>query len=353
VIVTHSFLVPACAAVAAALTVAASLAGPLSAAPPAQSGELDALMRQVLEKRDENWKKLQQYVLDEREQFELRGPTGATVWGERRDYTWYIRDGFFVRSPLSVNGAAVSERDRRAFEAQFLKEAQERDRRGAAGSRTGGPDGSAATPANGDSVERPGDPAGPGPNDGSGPVTGGAGRLGEVDAFLRQSRQPQFITSAYFLRFKFEAGRYALVGREQLDGRDVLRVEHYPAALFADRRMSERRRDDPVEREARRLMSKVSLVTLWIEPVSQQILQYTFNNVAVDFLPSQWLARINDVRASMVMGQPFPDVWLPKTLDIGASLTLAVGRFDLQYGLEYHGYRRAEVGSKIIAPDGR
>ena len=74
-------------------------------------------MRQVLEKRDENWKKLQQYVLDEREQFELRGPAGATVWGERRDYTWFIRDGFFVRSPVKVNGAVVSERDRRTFEA--------------------------------------------------------------------------------------------------------------------------------------------------------------------------------------------------------------------------------------------
>ena len=52
----------------------------------------------------------------------------------------------------------------------------------------------------------------------------------------------------------------------QLDGRDVLKVEYYPAALFDDRRMAERRRDDPVERQARRLMSKVSLVTLWIDP---------------------------------------------------------------------------------------
>ena len=180
----------------------------------------------------------------------------------------------------------------------------------------------------------------------------GAG-ASDIDALLRQSRQPQFISSAYFLRFKFEEGRYALVGREQLDGREVLRVEHYPAALFDDRRMAERRRDDPVEREARRLMSKVSLVTLWIEPDSHQILKYTFNNIATDFLPSQWLARVNDVHASMVMGQPFPDVWLPKTLDIGASVTLAVGQFELQYGLEYHDYRRAEVGSKVIVPDGR
>jgi hypothetical protein len=346
----RSSLVSAWTAVAAAAIVTGFMAGHPLAAPPAQPGELDALMRQVLETRDENWKKLQQYVLDEREQFELRGPTGATVWGERRDYTWYIRDGFFVRSPLRVNGATVSERDRRTFEAEFLKEAQERDRRRAAADSQAGTienSGSAAVPGSS------GSPGSPGSNLAPGATGDGLPSASDLDSLLRQSRQPQFISSAYFLRFKFEEGRYALVGREQLEGRDVLRVEHYPTALFADRRMAERRRDDPVEREARRLMSKVSLVTLWVDPVSHQVLKYTFNNITADFLPSQWLARVNDVHASMLMGQPFPDVWLPKSLDIGASLTLAVGQFDLQYALEYRDYRRAEVGSKVIVPDGR
>ena len=50
---------------------------------------------------------------------------------------------------------------------------------------------------------------------------------------LRQSRQPDFIDSAYFLRFKFEQGKYALVGRETFDGQDVLRIEYYPARLFS------------------------------------------------------------------------------------------------------------------------
>ena len=63
----------------------------------------------------------------------------------------------------------------------------------------------------------------------------------DVNALIRQTRQPQFITSAYFLRFKFEEGHYALVGHETLDGRDVLRVEYYPAKLFSDGRG--RRRD--------------------------------------------------------------------------------------------------------------
>jgi len=80
----------------------------------AAQSDLDAFMQQVLEQRDSNWKKLQQYVLDEREQIDLRGPSGRPLWGDRRDYTWYIRDGFFVRSPVKVNGA----RERHGVEAR-------------------------------------------------------------------------------------------------------------------------------------------------------------------------------------------------------------------------------------------
>ena len=79
--------------------------------------DLDAFMRQVLVRRDDNWKKLQQYVLDEHETIDVRGPSRLPLWGERRDYTWYIRDGFFVRSPVKVNGVTIAEGERRTFEA--------------------------------------------------------------------------------------------------------------------------------------------------------------------------------------------------------------------------------------------
>ena len=55
----------------------------------------------------------------------------------------------------------------------------------------------------------------------------------DVQGFVKQTREPQFISSAYFLRFKFEPGRYALVDREKIDGRDVLKVEYYPANMFS------------------------------------------------------------------------------------------------------------------------
>ena len=91
--------------------------------------DLDAFMGKVLARRDENWKKLQQDVLDEREQIEIHATGNIPIWGEVRDYTWYLRDGFFVRSPLKVNGVNVPESDRREYEAAYLKRVKARDRR--------------------------------------------------------------------------------------------------------------------------------------------------------------------------------------------------------------------------------
>jgi hypothetical protein len=308
-----------------ALTLCACVAI-LSAVPRVET-DLDAFMREVLAHRDENWKKLQQYVLDERESIDLRGPGNVPLWGERRDYTWYLRDGFFVRSPIAVNGVKVSEPDRVKYEHDYLRTVQERDKR-----RTRGQDAPAAPPPDA-------------------PANGGADP-GNIDALVKQTREPGFISSAYFLRFKFESGRYALVGRESLDGRDVLRIDYYPEKLFGG---TERRRsgkpasddDHAHDREFQRLMNKVALVTLWVEPASHQIVKYTFDNDGFDFFPARWLVHIDDLHASMNMSQPFPDVWLPKALDMTLSMTLAIGAFDARYGLDYHDYRKADVSVKI------
>src|SRR4029453_8426521 len=76
---------------------------------PPPTAELDTFMAQVLTRRDENWKKVQQYILDERERVELRGPGEVLLWGARREYMWYPRDGFFVRSPILLNGVEIRE----------------------------------------------------------------------------------------------------------------------------------------------------------------------------------------------------------------------------------------------------
>ena len=66
-----------------------------------------------------------------------------------------------------------------------------------------------------------------------------------------------------------------------------------------------------------RMLNKVALVTLWVEPASHQIVKYTFDNVNLDFLPVPWLVRIGDIRASMMMGQPFPTIGMAAISDLG------------------------------------
>ena len=280
-------------------------------------------MAQVLARRDENWRKLQQYVLDERERAELRGPAGTRLYGLEREYAWYIRDGVFVRSPVRFDGVALSEPERQVYERRWIERERRRDAH-----RSGARD------AAGESK------------------TDGAPAAHEVDALLRLTREPQFVSVAYFLRFKFEPGRYALVGREAFEGQTVLRIEYYPSRLYADDHPAEnegsggRRRDDD-EARFERQMNKVALVTLWVEPDAHQIVKYTFDNVGFEFLPGRSLVRVEDVRASMQMGQPFPGVWLPRAIDGHGAFTLANGTYEVKYDLEDSNYRLADVKVRL------
>ena len=306
---------------------AALVAGP-------QSSDLDQLLSRVLAKRDENWKKIQQYLLDEREEVSMTTTAGVRLWGDRREYTWFIRDGVFVRSPTKANGVTVSEADRRKYESDFTRRAQEREKRAAEAGRS--------------PEETPG--------------AGGPGDApASAEALLTGLRQPQFIDSAYFLRFKFEGGRYTFAGRETVAGHETLRIEYYPAKLFSHeqddeerrRRESRRDRNEDVEASFERMMNKVSLVTLWIEPKSEQIVKYTFDNVDFDFLPAAAFLRVTDLRAVMTMGQPFAGVWLPAEVEMRIGAVVAVGGVDVRHRLAYHNYREASTGGRVIAPGGR
>jgi hypothetical protein len=176
-----------------------------------------------------------------------------------------------------------------------------------------------------------------------------------VQSLILQTRQPEFIDSAYFLRFKFEPSKYALVGHEAFEGRDVLRIEYYPSRLFTheqdmqQRRLNEhstdRSRDESAALE--RMMNKVSLVTLWVEPASHQIVKYTFDNVNLEFLPAAWLVHMDNAKAVMTMSQPMAGVWLPRDVSLLVSGTLAVGSFDVRYRLDFLNYRQAETSSRF------
>jgi len=279
--------------------------------------DLDDLMSQVLSHRDENWKKLQQYVLDERERFQLSGLDRVRLYGFERDYSWFVREGFFIRSPVRADGVNISESERRKEEDEWLK--RQRSRQARLDTRNG-------------TTSELTDPNVP---------------PGTVEDVLKQSVEPEFIQAAYFMRFKFDEGQYALVGPEQLAGRRVLKIEYYPTLLFTEGRTRPnkkvRERDDEINAQ----MNKTSLVTLWIDPVERQILQYDFHNINMDFLPGASIARVAGMDATMKMSQPFPGVWLPEAIALSAKVTLATGTLDARYTVDYHDYRLANVTIKV------
>ena len=87
-------------------------------------------------------------------------------------------------------------------------------------------------------------------------------------------------------------------------------------------------------------------------PEAHQIVKYTFDNIDFDFLPAQWLVRLGNVRATMTMHQPFPDVWLPRDLEFLVDAQVATGRFDVRWSAEYRDYRQADVTSKFrVGPE--
>ena len=97
-------------------------------------------------------------------------------------------------------------------------------------------------------------------------------------------------------------------------------------------------------------MNKTALVTLWVDPAEHQIVKYTFDNVWLDFLPGAWLVRIDDIRASMTMGQPFPGVWLPRDMNIHAGVTLATGLVRGQLRARLHELPRGGGQDHIKVP---
>jgi hypothetical protein len=320
-------------------------ASPLTAQQPKATpkSDLDAFMERALARREANKRVLNDYILDESEEFEILGPTRMRIYRHKRDYTWFVRETIHVRSPLKIDGVSVPEEERVRYEERWLHREKARRERKAKNEKeqreiTIGTDGVQANVL----------PNGP------------------------ASMEPRFVSEAYFMDFKFEPGNYFLAGREKFEGQDVLKIEYYPTKLFGGKddeksrpemkadeqsqaketkqQQREREKEKQLEQDIERKMNKTALVTLWVDPSNHQIVKYTFDNVWLDFLPAGWLVQVDEMRASMTMYQPFKDVWLPREIKIGAGITLALGSFEAAYDRSFRDYREADVKSKITIP---
>ena len=446
--------------------------------------DIDVFMAKVLERREQNRITLHDYVLDERETFELVGPGRLTLQSFEREFTWYVREGYLIRSPVRFDGVEIDELRRRKFEADWLRQEKRRDVRRqrqkrplssrsilddvelsverlwgskvgrelaraiAADARLWGDDfaaivaasdliladlGGVSTVGFGRTVERVRDgfvmleperldreevsrmlsqvipqltevaqsasdaeharlldlleltvkfalplPAVIDALARAHSVSAGSGQAARATALDRVhgslvaglsvadtgdvraddivpglqpantvalGLQPRFVSEAYFLDFEFEPGNYYLSGREEWVGREVVCIEYYPERLFSDDATVDEATEINDDIEAG--FDKTSLVTLWIDPSEHQIVKYPFENVGFEFMPLRWLVRLDDLKASMVMSQPFEGIWLPEQVELTGKVTLATGSFDIVHLRAFSEYREAEVRARI------
>ena len=297
----------------------------------AQLNDLDSFMARVIERRNDNWRTLHDYILSEREQFLMSGPGGLRLDGLDREFQWFVRDGYLVRSPVKANGVVLGATERQRYEQQWLANEKRREQR-----------------QKERAVKKAGAEAAPAPT----------AEVGGADV-VRQSGEPRFISEAYFMRFPFEPGNYYFAGRDRIDGRDVVIIEYYPSRLFKDNHQRgasdaagkplPRDPDASLEDDIQRSMNKVTRVTMWIDPGERQIVKYTFDNADFGFLPGRTVVRVDEARASMTMGRYFETVWLPRQITFQAGATLATGAYRITYDRSFYDYRKGEVTARIRA----
>lgn len=260
-------------------TLALALIGILAAA----ATDIDEFMSKVMQNRRIDAERLRDYVFSEKEELDIKGPRIAAIESFRREYVWFVRDGYLVRSPVKINGVKVSKEEQSAAEEEWIKREKKRTR--------------------GNSLDR-----------------------------------------EAFFGFKFEFGRYLFAGEQEFEGRKAVVVEYYPMMRGdEDRRRKTDKRDDDLDT----LFEKTFLVTMLIAPEEHQILRITFDNVGLDFIPARWLVRINDVKASMVMDKPVEGVWLPREISAYGSVSTATMDLSIQYSRKFFAYARSDVKVKL------
>ncbi len=315
---------------------AAGVAGTAAVQDGAEDNELDRFMEQVLARRDENRIAQRQYVFDEVERFTVTGYDGEVYSRSTREYVWYSRDGVFVQSPVRIDGVDVGEDDWRRYEAEWLEAEETRAREALAAAESPcAPDGSPAPPAAADEAGV------------RVPAPDGAGETS--DPIAAADLLPRFLSESSWLDFEFEPGNYYFAGRERLAGRDVLRIEYFPERLFREGGSGGEDCDRPGFRVPGRqeAFNENALVTLWIDPGEHQIVRFTFDNLGFDFLPLRWLVRLDALTASMTMGRPLDDVWLPERIEARGVMTMASGSTTVAWSRVFSDYREALTGGRL------
>jgi hypothetical protein len=255
----------------------------------APSEDIDTFMKKVLERRQQNWDQLHDYFCKEKSTLVIEGSlAGDPLQGFEREYLWYVKDGYVVRSPIRADGVTVPPEDREREEQKWVERLKKRE-------KERGPD--------------------------------------------RET----------FFGFKFEPGNYFYAGRREWNGREVVVVEYYPdKGPWND--SDEDAKDDEEDREVEAKLSKVLLVTMFIDPGEHQIVQMKIDNAGFDFLPASWLLQVDTLEATLTMAKPVGDAWLTQEVFVHGKITTASGDIDVRYRSTFYDYAKAKTGATYRFP---
>jgi hypothetical protein len=251
--------------------------------------DIDTFMKKVLEQRQVNWDQLHDYFCKERAVLTMEGSLdGVPMQGFEREYLWFVKDGYFVRSPVAADGVPISSEERERDEARWIEGLKKRE-------KERGPD--------------------------------------------RET----------FFGFKFEPGNYFYAGRREVDGQEVVIVEYYPdKGPWNDE--AEEKEDSEEEKQIMAQLSKVLLITMEVDPAEHQIVRMTMDNAGFDFLPASWLLQVDTIEASLAMHQPLGDVWLPRDMSGYGRVSTAAGDIEVHYRSTFYDYAKAKTGATYRFP---
>lgn len=246
--------------------------------------DLDTFIEKVIENRAATWQRLYDYVFKENERFSLTGTLDLPdIMRYEGEFSWYVKDGYLVRSPVSLNGAEVPAGERQAAEEKWIKRQEKR------------------------------------------------------------SKDTRFADRDEFFGFNFKKGTWLLKGTREIDGiGKVVIAEFYPDLEAMGGKAS-----DKEDEEFRESFRRTTTVTLEVLPESHQIVTMTLHNSGLDYLPMRWLMHVSGVKAQLVMRPIADGLWAPAEITAGGRISTADGDLDVSYRTEYRDYSRTAVRVKF------
>ena len=247
--------------------------------------DLKTFMSKVLQKLKVNWEDQYNYVFSERETLEFGGTfSSAPLQGFTSEFVWYVKDGYLVRSPASVNGAPVPDKEREREEEKF------------------------------------------------------------IESLKKGRKSDRGVDRDKFFGFNFGKGEFVYAGTQENEGRDVAIIEFYPEGMFTEDSDDD---DDELDKKIERGLEKSMTATLLVIPEEHQIVRMTLDNLDFGFLPGKWVVRIDEISGVMTMAQQYGEIWLPEEIAAVGRVSSAYGDVYVRYTRRFYGYSEAKVKVKF------